>query len=65
VDFRQTASVVPSPSLPLSKEALRSAALEARKAFVRTIDDASRALLEQKLAENLTSLCASARVVAG
>jgi 5-formyltetrahydrofolate cyclo-ligase len=65
VEFRQTASVVPSPSLPLSKEALRSAALEARKAFVRTIDDASRALLEQKLAENLTSLCASARVVAG
>ena len=65
MDFRQTASVVPSPSLPLSKEALRSAALEARKAFVRTIDDASRALLEQKLAENLTSLCASARVVAG
>jgi 5-formyltetrahydrofolate cyclo-ligase len=49
----------------LSKEALRSAALEARKAFVRTLDDGSRALLEQKLAENLTSLCASARVVAG
>jgi 5-formyltetrahydrofolate cyclo-ligase len=49
----------------VSKEALRSAALEARKAFVRTLDDGSRALLEQKLAENLTSLCASARVVAG
>jgi 5-formyltetrahydrofolate cyclo-ligase len=49
----------------LSKEALRSAALEARKAFVRTLDDGSRALLEQKLAEHLTALCASARVVAG
>ena len=65
MDFRQTATVVPSPPLPLSKEALRSAALDARKAFVRTLDDASRALLEQKLAEHLTAVCASARVVAG
>ena len=32
---------------------------------MRTLDDASRALLEQKLAEHLTALCASARVVAG
>ena len=54
------------PSLPpLSKDTLRSAALEARKAFARTLDDASRALLEQQLAEHLTGLCASARVVAG
>ena len=58
--------MVPSPAFPeLSKDALRLAALEARKAFVRTLDDASRALLEQQLAENLTSICASAKVVGG
>ena len=39
--------------------------METRKAFVRTLDDAHRALLEQKLAEHLTSLCAHAAVVAG
>jgi len=50
---------------PLSKDSLRSAALEARKAFVRTLDDARRTLLERRLAEHLTALCASARVVAG
>jgi 5-formyltetrahydrofolate cyclo-ligase len=69
-DFRQTATVVPSPPLPPpiqpgSKDSLRSAALEARKAFVASLDDASKALLEQQLAEHLTALCASARVVAG
>jgi len=71
VDFRQTATVVPSlPSEPepapsLSKDALRLTALEARKAFVRTLDDATRTLLEQQLAEQLTGICASAKVVAG
>ena len=50
---------------PLSKDSLRLAALEARKAFVRTLDDASRTVLEEQLAEHLTGLCASARVVAG
>ena len=49
----------------LSKEALRRAALEARKAFVRTLADADRALLEQRLAESLTSLFAGVSVVAG
>ena len=57
--------VVPSLPEDLSKESLRSAALEARKAFVRTLDDGHRALLERKLAEHLTSLCAHAAVVAG
>jgi len=66
--------VVPSPPFfsgqrpemePLSKESLRRAALDARKAFVRTLSDADRALLEQKLAENLTSLFAGVSVVAG
>jgi len=50
---------------PLSKEVLRQAALEARKAFVRTLSDAERALLEQRLAENLTSLFAGVTVVGG
>jgi 5-formyltetrahydrofolate cyclo-ligase len=66
--------VVPSPPIPpgdspqpapLSKEALRSTALEARKAFARTLDDATRTLLERKLATHLTNLCASAKVVGG
>lgn len=58
--------MVPSPpSLPLGKDSLRSAALEARKAFVRTLDDAKRARLEERLARHLTGLCASARVVGG
>ena len=50
---------------PLSKDALRKAALDARKAFVRTLSDADRARLEQRLAEHLTSLCAGAAVVGG
>lgn len=50
---------------PLSKEALRRAALDARKAYVRTLSDADRFRLEQRLARHLTSLCASASVVGG
>ena len=66
--------VVPSPPFPpgprheppeLSKETLRSAALEARKALVRTLSDGERARLEQRLAESLTSICAGAAVVGG
>jgi 5-formyltetrahydrofolate cyclo-ligase len=67
--------VVPSPPFdpsqlrpemePLSKESLRRAALDARKAFMRTLSDADRARLEQKLAQNLTSLFAGVSVVAG
>lgn len=50
---------------PLSKESLRQAALEARKAFVRTLSDADRAQLEERLAQNLTSLFAGVSVVGG
>jgi 5-formyltetrahydrofolate cyclo-ligase len=50
---------------PLSKESLRRAALEARKAFVQTLSDADRALLERRLAEHLTSLFAGVSVVGG
>ena len=68
--------VVPSPPFPsdppmrsgiepLSKEALRRTALDARKAFVRTLSDGDRARLEQRLARNLTSLFAGVSVVAG
>ncbi len=66
MDFRQTATVV--PSLPFSehtKETLRRAAIEARKAFVRELSDADRTLLERRLAEQLTAICAGATVVAG
>jgi 5-formyltetrahydrofolate cyclo-ligase len=49
----------------LSKDSLRKAALDARKAFVRTLSDADRARLEQRLAEHLTSLCIGAKVVGG
>jgi 5-formyltetrahydrofolate cyclo-ligase len=50
---------------PLSKDSLRRAALDARKAFVATISDAERTLLEQRLAQHLTSLCSEAKVVGG
>ena len=56
----------PRPEMePLSKDSLRTAALNARKAFVRTLSDGERALLEQQLAENLTSICAHSRVIGG
>jgi 5-formyltetrahydrofolate cyclo-ligase len=50
---------------PLSKESLRKAALDARKAFVRTLSDGQRAKLEHKLARHLTSLFAGVSVVGG
>jgi 5-formyltetrahydrofolate cyclo-ligase len=50
---------------PLGKEALRRTGLDARKAYVRTLSDGERALLEQRLAQHLTSLCAAAKVVGG
>ena len=56
----------PRPEMePLSKEALRRAALDARKTFVATLSDADRALLERSLAEHLTSLFAGTSVVGG
>ena len=56
----------PLPEMePLSKETLRRAALDARKAFVRTLSDADRAQLEQRLAQHLTSLFAGVAVVGG
>lgn len=50
---------------PLGKESLRRAALDARKALVRTLSDADRARLEHRLAEHLTSLFAGVAVVGG
>jgi 5-formyltetrahydrofolate cyclo-ligase len=56
----------PRPELePLGKESLRRAALDARKAFVRTLSDADRARLEQKLAQRLTGMFAGVSVVGG
>ncbi len=57
--------MVPSPFLPLSKETLRQAAFEARKAYVRTLSDADRAMLEGALAEVLRPLAHDARVIGG
>jgi 5-formyltetrahydrofolate cyclo-ligase len=58
--------VVPSPPFPaLAKAALRRTAIDARKAYVAGLSDGDRALLEQKLAERLTSICAGAKVVGG
>ena len=51
--------------MPLGKDALRLAAIDARKALVATMSDAQRALLERQLGERLTALCATAKVVAG
>ncbi len=66
MDFRQTATVVPSLPFPAhTKEALRRAAIDARKAYVATLSDADRNILEKQLAERLTSLCAGAKVVGG
>ena len=66
MDFRQTATVVPSLPFPdLAKATLRRAAIDARKAFVRTLSDADRTLLERRLAEHLTAICAGAKVVGG
>ena len=58
--------VVPSPPFPeLTKASLRRAAIDARKAFVRGLGDADRTVLERRLAEHLTAICANATVVAG
>ena len=66
--------VVPSPPFPpgprppfpdVTKAAMRRTAIDARKAYVATLSDGDRALLEQNLAERLTSLCAGAKVVGG
>ena len=58
--------VVPSPPFPaLAKAALRRTAIDARKAYVASLSDADRALLEQRLAERLTAVCAGAKVVGG
>lgn len=53
------------PGEPSGKDALRIAALDARKAFVRSVGDAAKTRLEKKLAERLTAICASASVVGG
>jgi 5-formyltetrahydrofolate cyclo-ligase len=58
-------SFEPGSSIPPLKESLRRATLDARKAFVATLSDADRTLLERQLAEHLTSLFAGVSVVGG
>jgi len=50
---------------PMRKDALRKAAMDARKAYVRGLSDADRERLEERLAGHLTSLLAGSKVVAG
>src|SRR4029079_6330092 len=50
---------------PLSKETLRRAALDARKAVVATLSAAQRRKLEHRLGTHLTSLFAGVSVVGG
>ena len=56
--------VVPSPS-PAGKPELRSEALERRRAYARSLDDAVRSELERKLAEIVLPHLITARIVAG
>jgi 5-formyltetrahydrofolate cyclo-ligase len=58
-------SFEPGSSIPPLKESLRRATLDARKAFVATLSDADRTVLERQLAEHLTSLFAGVSVVGG
>ena len=53
----------PGPFPALAKEALRRAAMDSRKAFVAKLSDADRTLLERRLSEQLTAICAGATVV--
>ena len=62
-DFRQTATVVPSPPLPGDKVALRRIARQRRRAFVETLDRAERDALEQDLARHLAPLIDAARTI--
>ena len=57
--------VVPSPPLFPQKDSLRRGAVERRKDYVRSLDDAEHTRLERRLAEHLTSELANASVVAG
>ena len=58
--------MVPSPPFPaVTKAAIRRSALDARKAYVAHLSDAERTLLERRLAEQLTAVCAGATVVGG
>lgn len=63
-------SLPPLPGLeplmgPLRKDAMRKAAMDARKQYARGLSDAERAQLEERLAGHLTALLAGSKVVAG
>jgi 5-formyltetrahydrofolate cyclo-ligase len=60
--FKQTATVVPSPS---PKAALRREALEARRNYARSLAPKLRAELEAKLAEIVLPRLITAKIVAG
>lgn len=60
----QTATVVPSPS-PTAKMAIRADVRAARMAFVRSLDGATRSMLETALAGALAPLWSEAKIIAG
>ncbi len=57
--------VVPSPPIPADKIALRRIARMRRRAFVETLDESSRAALEEALATHLKPLIEHSRVIGG
>jgi len=65
-DFRQTAKVVPShSSVAADKVALRRLARINRRAFVETLDQQEKSRLEQALADQLSPLFETSRIVGG
>ena len=62
-DFRQTAMVVPSPPISGDKMLLRRQARMARRAFVDSLDQERRGLLEARLAKHLAPLVERSRVI--
>ena len=62
-DFRQTATVVPSPPLSAGKVSLRRRARLARRAFVDSIGTEQRASLERALALHLAPLVDESRAI--
>lgn len=62
-DFRQTATVVPSPPISADKVSLRRLSRTARRLFVESLDAATRSGLEADLARHLEPLVQQSRVI--
>ncbi len=62
-DFRQTATVVPSPPISAGKVALRRQARVARRDFVESLSQKERSALESELADQLAPLVGRAGTI--